>query len=214
MSDIEAIAALNDPVRRRLYDYVASQDRHVSRNEAAEAAQVQRTLAAFHLDRLVEAGLLETARRRLTGKTGPGAGRPAKLYRRVSAERAVSLPPRAYDLAAAVLAEAVERAGADTHLHATARERGVVIGRAAAGESLTEVLQRQGYQPYEDGPTLRLRNCPFHRLAQAYPPLACGMNLALCEGIVEGLGIGDREVRLDPRPGECCVAVISKTNDS
>src|ERR687886_812552 len=107
MQDLEAISLLQDPARRGLYEYVASANREVSRNEAAEAVGLQRTLAAFHLDRLAGAGLLEVTYRRLTGRTGPGAGRPAKLYTRASAEYAVSLPPRQYDLAAELLAEAV-----------------------------------------------------------------------------------------------------------
>ncbi|MFC6936389.1 transcriptional regulator [Actinomadura yumaensis] len=124
MEDIEAIALLQDPVRRRLYEYVAARDHEIGRNEAAEAAGVGRTLAAFHLDKLVAAGLLETASRRLTGRSGPGAGRPAKLYRRSGAERGVSLPARDYRTAAGLLAEAAETAGLDDELRAAARRRG------------------------------------------------------------------------------------------
>ncbi|MGW0855408.1 helix-turn-helix domain-containing protein, partial [Streptomyces sp. NPDC002690] len=86
MEDIDAIAMLQDPVRRRLYAYVAAQGREVGRNEAAEATGVARTLAAHHLDKLTEAGLLASGSRRLTGRSGPGAGRPAKVYTRVLTE--------------------------------------------------------------------------------------------------------------------------------
>ena len=121
MEDIEAIAVLQDPVRRRLYEYVIAQDHEVSRNEAAEGAGTQRTLAAFHLDKLVDAGLLATESRRLSGRSGPGAGRPAKLYRRSAAERQVSLPARDYRTAADMLAEVSEAARLDTALRAAAR---------------------------------------------------------------------------------------------
>ncbi|TDE18841.1 transcriptional regulator, partial [Actinomadura sp. 6K520] len=123
MEDIDAIALLQDPVRRRLYEFVAAQGREVGRNEAAEAAGVARTLAAFHLDRLVDAGLLEAGSRRLTGRSGPGAGRPAKVYRRSPGERGVSVPARDYRTAAGLLAEAAETAGLDVEVRDAARRR-------------------------------------------------------------------------------------------
>src|SRR5258707_10767985 len=108
MRDLEAIALLQDPARRSLYEFVVAAGREVSRNEAAQAVGLQRTLAAFHLDRLASTGLLEVAYRRLGARSGPGAGRPAKLYRRAATERTVSVPPRDYARAAQVLAEAIE----------------------------------------------------------------------------------------------------------
>ncbi|WP_062991194.1 helix-turn-helix transcriptional regulator [Nocardia anaemiae] len=214
MKDIGAIGVLQDPVRRRLYDYVAARGEPVSRNEAATAAGIQRTLAAHHLDKLVEAGLLETESRRLSGRSGPGAGRPAKLYRRAVAEHQVSLPPRDYRTAAGLLAQVAEEARLDVELQKAAREQ----GWAARGEpvhNLSEVadlLRARGYEPFADDDTLRMRNCPFHALAEAYPPLVCGMNLALLQGL-----FGDSaevHVRIDARPGICCAAVeLSKINE-
>jgi predicted ArsR family transcriptional regulator len=222
-SDLEAIGLLHDPARRSLYAYVVAQGREVGRNEAAEAVGVQRTLAAFHLDRLARAGLLDVAYRRLTAKSGPGAGRPAKLYRRPATERAVSLPPRDYARVAHVFGEAIERSGTETTLFAAARDQGRAAGRALAHEGgraklTADDLQRHlaegGYEPYQDGPGVRLRNCPFHSVAQEFPVLACGMNLALLEGLLAGGGLAGRYgARLDPRPGECCVLIASKTND-
>lgn len=216
MEDIDAIALLQDPVRRRLYEYVAARDHEIGRNEAAEAAGVGRTLAAFHLDKLVAAGLLETASRRLTGRSGPGAGRPAKLYRRSGGERGVSLPARDYRTAAGLLAEAAETAGLDDELRAAARRRGRELRAEpppAGMEEVAALLAERGYEPRpaEDG-TLRMRNCPFHALSERFPPLVCGMNLALLEGLLED--VPDVGVRMDPRPGHCCtVAVASKNNE-
>jgi predicted ArsR family transcriptional regulator len=209
--DVEAIAVLQDPVRRRLYEFVAAQDHEVSRNEAAEAVGVQRTLAAFHLDRLAEAGLLETASRRLTGRSGPGAGRPAKVYRRSGAEHLVSVPPRDYRTAAWLLGEAAEDAGLDVELQEAARRRGAAEAagpQADLAEAAAE-LARRGYEPQReesgDGPLLRLHNCPFHTLAERFPPLVCGMNLALLEGVFDG---AERlRVRMEALPGRCCVVV-------
>jgi predicted ArsR family transcriptional regulator len=235
VDDIDAIAVLQDPVRRRLYEYVVTQGREVGRNEAAEAAGVARTLAAHHLDRLAEAGLLETGSRRLTGRSGPGAGRPAKVYTRARAERAVSLPARDYRTAAELLAEAAEEAGLDAGLCAAARRRGEALRGSAAPcgglEEVMEMLAARGYEPYleggedaedvraeADGPApgaaarvVRMRNCPFHAVAERFPPLVCGMNLALLEGL---LGQdGPVRARMDPRAGECCVVVESSKNN-
>ncbi|MFC8587072.1 helix-turn-helix transcriptional regulator [Streptomyces sp. NPDC057217] len=232
MEDIEAIAALQDPVRRRLYEYVAAQGREVGRNEAAEAVGVARTLAAHHLDRLTEAGLLDSGSRRLTGRSGPGAGRPAKVYTRARAERSVSLPARDYRTAAELLAEAAEEAGLDAGLRTAARRRGEALRGPAAPcgdlEETMRVLAARGYEPHleeggeedaegpggkagTDGPVVRMRNCPFHAVAERFPPLVCGMNLALLEGL---LGAdGPVRARMDARPGECCVVVESSKNN-
>ena len=225
--DLAAIGSLQDPVRRSLYRYVVAQPEEVSRDQAAEGVRVQRNLAAFHLDKLVEAGLLETSFRRLTGRTGPGAGRPAKLYRRSSSEHAVTLPPRQYELAAELLAEAVEEAGdgpVRESLAAVARRHGRRIGEdlrgvtgARAGRerrlgAVAEALAGHGYEPRREGPVLRLANCPFHALADRHRSLVCGMNLALLEGVIEGMAGGELEARPDPPgPGECCVSVTITT---
>ncbi|MEU3607292.1 transcriptional regulator [Streptomyces sp. NPDC035033] len=229
MEDIDAIAMLQDPVRRRLYEYVVAQGREVGRNEAAEAVGVARTLAAHHLDRLAGAGLLESGSRRLTGRSGPGAGRPAKVYTRARAERSVSLPARDYRTAAELLAEAAEWAGLDAGLREAAHRRGEALRdpEAPCGslEEAMEVLAARGYEPRleaaegarADGDAggaagvVRMRNCPFHAVAERFPPLVCGMNLALLEGL---LGTdGPLRARMDARPGECCVVVESSKNN-
>jgi predicted ArsR family transcriptional regulator len=206
---IDTLSLLAEPARRALYRYVVAATAEVGRDEAAEAVGVSRSLAAFHLDKLVEAGLLAVSYRRLSGRTGPGAGRPAKLYRRSKAEHAVSVPPRAYASAAQLLAEVVDEAGLEPELQAAARRAGAAL---PAGSDVEAVLAARGYEPWRDGATIRLRNCPFHVLARDFPPLVCGMNLALLEGLL-GEASGWR-ARMDPRPGECCVVLESKTSTS
>lgn len=223
-ASIDSVAVLQDSIRRTLYRHVAAQGREVGRDEAADAVGIQRSLAAFHLDKLADAGLLEVSYRRLGERRGPGSGRPAKLYRRTNVEYAVAVPPRAYDTAARLLAEAVESAGADRELQAVARRHGAELGAAERGQGgpasdvddgrIAAVLAAHGYEPYPDGAALRLRNCPFHAMARTYPPLICGMNLAFLRGLVEGLEMPWCEARMDPRPGHCCVALDSKNNDS
>lgn len=200
---------LADPVRRGLYRHVTGTPGEVGRDAAAEAVGVSRSLAAFHLDKLVEAGLLEVSFRRLSGRSGPGAGRPSKLYRRAEAEHAVSVPPRSYDTASKLLAEVVERAGLDTELQTAARAAGEADGGASEDAAdPVEALRARGYEPFWDCDKLRLNNCPFHALADQFPALVCGMNLAGIEGLLAGLpGAEGWSAAMDPLPDGCCVAI-------
>jgi predicted ArsR family transcriptional regulator len=217
--EIEAIAALADPVRRRLYDLVVAEGRPISREQAAAGAAVPLHSVRFHLDRLVEEGLLEVEYRRLTGRSGPGAGRPAKLYRRSAREVAVSLPQRNYDLVGSILAAAVERTleGGEmaAALRQEARARGREVGTAyaeAAGAELERAataLAGEGFEPTLADDEVCLRNCPFDSLARAHTQLVCGVNLRFVGGVVEGLGCSGLEARLDPAEDRCCVVVAA-----
>jgi predicted ArsR family transcriptional regulator len=216
VEDLEAVALLQEPLRRRLYEYVIGQRHEVSRAEAAQATGAPRTLVAFHLDKLAEAGLLSTTSRRTNGRSGPGAGRPAKLYSRAAGERQVSLPPRDYRTAADLLADVAEGARLDAELAKAARRHGETLRRAepavATLDEVLEVLTRRGYDPFlDDAGVIRMRNCPFHALAESHPALVCGMNLALLSGLLGGAA-GCR-VTIDAHPGLCCTAV-SKDNPS
>jgi predicted ArsR family transcriptional regulator len=205
---VAAVTALHDPTRRALLDLVARSDAPVSRDDAAQALGLSRRATAAHLDRLAEDGLLAVEFRRLTGRTGPGAGRPAKLYRRAADEVAVTIPERRYDLAGELLAAAIEEAahsGEPAHdvLMRLARETGLAIGTAAG--TLDKALEDYGFEPRADGDGgVVLGNCPFHRLAQRHTDLVCHLNLELLRGV--GEGAHERQtVTLDPSPGRCCV---------
>ncbi|WP_328647824.1 helix-turn-helix domain-containing protein [Amycolatopsis sp. NBC_00348] len=209
---LAAVAALDEPTRRRLYDYVVRQPGPVSRDDVAAALSVPRPTVAFHLDRLVDAQLLAVGHERRTGRTGPGAGRPAKLYRRSDRQVTVSLPERDYELAGHLLATAVEEAGetggsAREILALRARELGERRGAAAA--DLTAALEAHGFEPRTEEGEVLLGNCPFHRLARAHPELVCEMNLALVAGLLTGAGAPELTARPDPRPGRCCVRLTA-----
>lgn len=203
-SDLETLATLAEPVRRALYEYVVSAHEPVSRDDAARAVDVSRQVAAYHLDRLAEDGLLAFEFRRLTGKEGPGAGRPAKLYRRSRTTYDVSVPPRRYALAASVLLEAL-REGDVSHdaLAAVARGAGSRIGGA---DGLDGALDQTGYEPVVEEGKTRFRNCPFHLLRDQDRELTCALNLALVEGMIEGAG-ADASATLAPEEGYCCVRI-------
>lgn len=210
---ITAIAALNDPQRQALYDFVRRNAQPVTRDEAAEALAVPRSTAAFHLDRLVSTGLLEVEFKRLSGKTGPGSGRPAKLYRHADTEITVSVPPRQYELAAELLAQALQVSDATGEpvrdaLLEIATDTGTKLG-ASAG-SMDAALTSCGYEPRDDGEGgALLSNCPFDRLAARHTDLICHTNVALLEGVARGAGETERTVQFTPPAnGHCCVRLV------
>jgi predicted ArsR family transcriptional regulator len=210
---VGALSALDDPVRRRLYDYVCERDARTGRDEAAAGVGISRTLAAYHLDKLAAEGLLSVAYERRSGRSGPGAGRPAKLYTRTDRELAVTVPPRDYGLAARLLADAVAADAGGTTGRAVS-DAAARLGRQLAREApdpapaVEELLRVRGYEPYRDADgILRLRNCPFHAAAQRHPEVVCTMNRALLGGLLAGLGGDDDDAVLDPAAGRCCVAV-------
>ncbi|MEP6761528.1 MAG: helix-turn-helix domain-containing protein [Sporichthyaceae bacterium] len=218
-ASVSGVSALAEPLRRRLYLYVAAQPDPVGRDQAAAGVGIARHTAKFHLDRLVDDGLLETEFRRLSGRGGPGAGRPAKLYRRAAREVSVSLPERRYDLAGEVLVRAIEEAESEgMPVLGAVRRVAAVTGRQLAADlgsdsppkstdadRLAGVLAACGFEPRVDGPRITLANCPFHALARTHTGLVCGMNLALVGGVIDGLGCTGLVAELEPDPGRCCV---------
>jgi predicted ArsR family transcriptional regulator len=214
--DLQAVSLLDEPVRRRLYDWVVAQRRPVGREEAAKALKITRALATFHLDRLAAAGLLDTGYRRLTGKVGPGAGRPARVYWRAAREFSVSLPERRYERVAQLFATAIEnlsRQSPPPMLQEVARDLGRDLGAASRrglpARRLAAALEAGGYEPVTDETgTIRLHNCPFDALVDAHRPLVCGTNLAMAEGLAGGAGVSDMRPVLDPQQGYCCVAFV------
>lgn len=225
----EAVALLADELRRKIYRFIRRSDRAVSREEVARATKVSPKLAAFHLDRMEDAGLLTASYARPPGRGGPGAGRSAKYYEPSDDELTVSLPERHYDLVGSLFIDAVEEARPgesiqDATLRVT-RERGLQIGRRErqrrglrapdAKKTLAvseKILSENGYEPYRPSPrSVALRNCPFHSLAQQSPDLVCSMNRELLEGMVRGLGNRTVDAELAcARPGDCCVTLAAR----
>jgi predicted ArsR family transcriptional regulator len=219
--DLAAIGLLQEPIRRRLYEWVIDQPQPVGRDAAAGAVGINRSLAAFHLDRLTEAGLLKASYRRLSGRSGPGAGRPARVYERGIRAVEVSLPARRYERAAELFASALEQLGGDgppDALRRAAAQLGedLAAGAPSTGASdsagqtrLLGALREAGYQPTvaADG-AIRLRNCPFDALVDEHRPLVCGTNLSLAQGLVRGAGATGYLPVLDQQPGYCCVAFV------
>jgi predicted ArsR family transcriptional regulator len=215
---ILAVASLEEPTRRRLYDHVVRQTAAVTRDEAATALGLPRATAAFHLDRLAAEGLLDVVYERRSGRSGPGAGRPAKLYRRSERHVEVSLPEHRYDLAGSLLAAAIEDAEATGEapraaLERRARQLGNELAAAARGtasartssDAVMRILEAHGFEPRAGEDAIVLGNCPFHTLARQHTDLVCEMNLCLLDGLLTGLDATQLQARLKPEPGLCCV---------
>lgn len=210
-------SALADPIRRELLAFITRSDTAIGRDAAALAVGIPRATAAFHLERLADAGLLVTEFKRLTGRAGPGAGRPAKLYRAAAEDASISVPARRYDLAAELLGAAIDRAESEggsprEALDRVSAEHGRDLGARAGG--LRELLADTGYEPVEDGEGgLLLANCPFHRVARAHTDTVCGANLAFLSGAVESTEDEGLAARLEPREGSCCVHLVPRDDN-
>ena len=216
----QAMAVLVDPVRRSLYEHVRRQQHPVSREEAADALAISRNLSAFHLDKLVEAGLLR-ARYEAPADQPRGRGRTPKVYEPADDGLSLSVPPRQYELIGEILADAVATAPNDAQ--AAAQRRAVEVGREVAMTSGTkikthsdvraqttatfELLRDLGFDPVADDTGITLQNCPFHRLAERQTELVCGLNEAFIHGLLDGLDATRLGARLAPQPGACCVRV-------
>lgn len=203
--DLTVLASLAEPVRSTLYQFVATAPQPVSRDEAAEAVGVSRQVAAYHLDRLADDGLLDVEFRRLTGKVGPGAGRPSKLYRRSAKEYAASVPPRRYELAARILLDAAREGGLDSAALVEVARR---AGREIGASGMETALAGTGYEPVTENGETRFRNCPFHVLRDRDRETTCGLNVALVEGMIESSG-SDLVAVFAPEDGYCCVRLRS-----
>jgi predicted ArsR family transcriptional regulator len=215
---LDRLAALADPVRRAAYRCVADRSGGADRNEIATALGITRSLAAYHLDRLVDDGLLATRFEHRGTKPGPGSGRPSKVYERAPVTVAVTLPPRDYALAATIMADTFDDLGASSRRALTRKAgehgRRLRAGAGAGDAGIGEVLRRCGYEPYERDGSIRLRNCPFDAIAQDHRALVCGMNLALLSGLLEPEQRAGGAVELDPAPGECCVSISGARLDA
>ncbi len=207
---VSAVAALADPLRRRVYDVVSRSSEPLGHDAVAAALDVPRSTAAFHLNRLAAEGLLDVEYRRLGERTGPGQGRPAKVYRRTEADLAVELPRRLYELAGRIMAGAIAATDHDDtpvmdSLRAAAARTGARLAETSA--DLVEALERLGMEPIADGPDRVLGTCPFHGLARGNPEIVCALNHSLVCGMAEAVGDDPARVRLDPGAGRCCVRI-------
>lgn len=221
--NVTGIGVLADPVRRELYRFVCSQPQPVTRDQAAEAVGVARHKAKFHLDRLEAEGLLEADYVRMTGRTGPGAGRPAKRYRRGSSEFAVIIPARDYELAGHIMAAAItesERTGTPISdaLDNAAAAHGAAIAAIsddhpaeadAALDLAVGILTEHCYEPRRIDRIVIMANCPFHRLAVGHTELVCRLNLSLLGGFVDSVAPELLQARLEPGANRCCVTLAA-----
>ncbi len=218
----KAVAALGDDLRLSMYVFIRAQGRPVSRDEAAAHVGISRKLAAFHLDKLVDRGLLSAHYARLPGRSGAGAGRSSKLYEPSDLEVDVSIPERRYDIVGEIMIAALDQGSEESRRRVAKRvayDKGKGIGedvrrrlrlRPPGSERALsiaeETLSEYGFEPHRDETgSMSLRNCPFHTLARQAPELVCGLNREFIDGFLRGIGNDTVEAALEPTPGQCCV---------
>jgi predicted ArsR family transcriptional regulator len=229
---IERLAtALGDPTRRRVFFMVREADGAVSKDQVADVIGIDRRLAGFHLDKLVDQGFVTAEFKRRTGRSGPGAGRPAKHYRLAADELTVSLPERHYDLLASLLLKAAsDESGADRQdiLDRIGYDFGFEVGlsEVAAGrtrpgqegvnavEQVVRLLSRYGFAAQSSGDgMIRACACPFEELAFDDPERICGLDRAIWKGMLAAfdgaatLSVATTRARGD----EACVAEVLGT---
>ncbi|MDQ0822534.1 putative ArsR family transcriptional regulator [Arthrobacter sp. V4I6] len=208
------VATLADPVRRSLYRALIRSTVPLSRDQLVRTLNLAPSTASFHLERMVREGLLETESRKLGTRTGPGSGRPTKLYKPALDEVSVSIPAREYELAARLLASAIEASVAtgepvEEALRAVAYNEGQRLGLRAG--NIEQALSDNGFEPETDGQGLALGNCPFHRLSRDHTQVVCGLNAALLQGTLDGCN--DTQHRIEPAPesSACCARLTAVT---
>src|SRR5215472_4319450 len=218
-ADLTAVALLAEPTRRRLYLYLRERQEPVGREEAARHAGVKPRLAAFHLDRMADEGLLEVEHRRLSGRTGPGAGRPAKVYSVSSRSISLQIPQTRYALAASMMATALSAgdsgaSGAES-LQNVATAVGGNLGdeirrqvskKGARLEAVQRTLRQLGYEPQvEESGEWTMRNCIFSDLSKSHRELICPMNAAFVRGLLGSARIQSLHVERRTANPDCCV---------
>jgi predicted ArsR family transcriptional regulator len=226
---LSAVVVLADEHRRSMYAFIRQASSPVTRDEAAAAVGISRKLAAFHLDKLVEAGLLRASYDRPAGLRR--AGRTPKAYEPAGVDLHLSIPQREHALLAEILVDAVAEApseGAPQAAQRVAAQHGSELGaserarlrpgRLGAERALTlacGLLERHGFEPVRAESTrVWLRNCPFEPLAARAPDLVCRINQAFVAGCLDGLGVSTAEAVLAPRPGACCVELRAVTGQA
>jgi predicted ArsR family transcriptional regulator len=222
--DVKAVGALDDDLRRRIYLAVRGAGHPASRDDVATVTGISRKLAAFHLDKLVDRGLLEASFARPPGRSGRGAGRTSKYYEPAPREFEISIPERHYDVMGSILLGAITQRTAEESSEDAAKrvahQTGEEIGRSERASRrlpppgpertiavASEVLSGCGYEPVSEDGAVRMRNCPFHALAEQDRDLVCSLNRELIDGVVTGLGNDSVDVALTPTPGQCCVTI-------
>ena len=222
-ADVMAVALLAEPTRRRLYLYVRERGEPVGREEAARHAGIKPRLAAFHLDRMAEAGLLDVGYRRLSGRVGPGAGRPAKVYSVSSRSFSVEVPQTRYGLAASMMATALSADGPEgdgQSLQVVATAVGESLGgeirqhartKGARLEAVQQQLNQLGYEPrVQESGEWTMRNCIFAELSSSHRELVCPMNAAFVTGLADGAHVKSLRIERRTAPPGCCVRLTSQ----
>lgn len=217
-------AALGDPTRRAIYIAVRESAEPVTSASIAEIFGIHPNVARHHLDKLAKDGYLKVSFRRPSGRSGPGAGRPAKCYEPTGKVIDVHFPTKRYDVLVELLVRIIQRV-APEQLTAIAEEVGRDYGRELAAEigapgdrgyaeairAVAKALTGLGFAAKGDASHQRLvlSNCPFGEAATGYPEVVCSLDRGIVAGLFESLGT-ECEPVLHPHsePFEQCVTEV------
>ena len=192
---------LGDATRRGIYVTVRESTEPVTASQISEMFDIHANVARHHLDRLVSDEYLQVTRKRPSGRTGPGAGRPAKHYEPTRKNVSVQFPARRYDLLAELLLRVIERIAPDNAAE-VADEIGREYGRELAAEigfpedsgydtaaiAVASALMGVGFEveARPDDHELVTRFCPFGESAKNHPAIVCQLDQGLVTGLLEG----------------------------
>ena len=218
-------ASLGDPTRRGIDVSVRESAEPSTATQIAELFDIHPNVARHHLDRLASDGYLRVTRQRPPGKTGPGAGRPAKCYEATAKEIAIQFPPRRHELLSELLLRVVERVAPEDGPQ-IAEEIGLEYGRELAAQvgmpeeagfesAVTAVARAMlgvGFemQALPDDRRLLTSHCPFGSTAAAHPELVCKLDQGIVRGLMERLHPHGLPVVVTPHddPGQHCVTEL------
>lgn len=183
--------ALAQPTRARLFSRLEGLGRPAATEELAEELGLHPNGVRLHLERLLEAGLVERRQERLA------RGRPRDTWAISPVAQPGGDPPTGYTALARWLVRSLAAGGARAEdLEATGRQIGLDLvtehpGEGDGEELLFGILTALGFQPErepvdEERLTYRLRNCPYREAVQARQPLVCALHRGLTRGLVEG----------------------------
>lgn len=215
-------SALGDPTRRAVYIAVREAAEPLTSTDVADLFDIHPNVARHHLDKLANDGYLEVDRRRQSGRSGPGAGRPAKCYSPSGKGIDLHFPSRRHDLLVELLVRIVERSGGSDAAR-VAEDVGREYGEELASEigspadaayetavtAIAKAMTGLGFEMSADPGAGRLltSSCPFGGAAAQHPEVVCSLDRGIVSGLFAGMSRPCEPV-LHPDPHEACVTEV------
>ncbi|HLT97585.1 MAG TPA: helix-turn-helix domain-containing protein [Acidimicrobiia bacterium] len=220
-------SALGDPTRRAIYVAVRESSEPMTTSRIAQLFDIHPNVARHHLDKLADDGWLIVSRQRASGRSGPGAGRPAKTYQASKREVSIHFAPRRYELLVDLLMRVINEI-APEGVSEIAQRVGYEYGRELAKEigapedaGYTHAIQAVAMamtglgfsmDPDVEGERLLTTHCPFGDAATDHPDVVCSLDRGIVSGLAGGLGASAEPVLIPhSQPEDQCVTRVPVT---